>query len=66
MSRAEIGLAILIVYLTIGTFLWLSAIKTFGGMDEYRQFVNDKANSVPIPFIFLVFVIGWPFFLRRK
>ena len=67
MSKAEIGLIVLIVYLFIGTIFWLIGIITaFGGMAGYREYLDEKEVSTPVWFIFLTFIISWPFFIRRK
>lgn len=65
MSRAEIGLACLVLYLFIGTVLWIAGVRTFGGFKAYREYLEER-ETVPMWFIFLTFIVAWPFFLRRN
>ena len=64
MSKAEIGLIILIIYLFIGTILWLIGMKSFGGAAAYREYLDNEGTHTPIWLIFLAFVIVWPAYLR--
>lgn len=66
MSKAEIGLVVLIVYLFIGTIFWLIGMRSFGGIAAYRAYLDEEDVSTPVWFIFLTFIIVWPLYLRRK
>ena len=59
-------ITLLIVYLLIGNVLWAIGVKSFGGIETYREYLRDHNDNVPIWFIFTVFIIFWPVFLRRN
>lgn len=66
MNRETLGMSIVLVYLLIGSILWVIGIRQYG-IKLYKEYLTKELGISPalIPFIFLVFIMMWPFFIRR-
>ena len=66
MTSTEIILAIVFVYLLIGNVLWAIGIHSFGGLRAYNELLREQGTNMPMWFIYAIFVLFWPLFLKRE
>lgn len=66
MNNEQIALTIVLVYLLVGAILWVIGLHQYG-TKLYKEYLTKELGMSPamIPFIFLVFVMMWPFFIKR-
>lgn len=66
-SSTAVILMMLIVYLIVGNVLWIIGIENFGGMEAYREYLKSIGSKyVPLWVIYLIYLVVWPFFIRRR
>lgn len=66
MNSEQIALTIVLVYLLVGAILWVIGLHQYG-TKLYKEYLTKELGMSPamIPFIFLVFMMMWPFFIKR-
>ena len=66
MTSFDIILGIIFVYLLIGNVLWAIGIHSYGGLRAYKELLKEQKTNMPMWFIYVVFVLFWPLFLKRE